>query len=143
MDNNTTIVYTDGACSKGNGGWAAMVIKDGSFEMLWDREPDTTNNRMELQAAIKAIEHADSKKIHLFSDSKYVVDGIIHMRRWKRNNWCTRKGTPAANQDLWKTLDKLTNNKHVKFHHVKGHADDPTNNLVDEFAQEARSCVGA
>tara|TARA_A100001037_G_C14737691_1_gene451685 strand:- start:28 stop:453 length:426 start_codon:yes stop_codon:yes gene_type:complete len=135
-------IYTDGACSgnPGPGGWAAIIIKDDEVEeMLSGNEKKTTNNKMELLAPIKAIEKLKNKsEISIFTDSKYVKDGItIWINRWEKNDWKTSSKKPVKNKDLWKKLKNLTLKHKIKWVWVKGHAQNKYNNLADDLAQRA------
>ena len=135
-------IYTDGACSgnPGPGGWAAIIIKDDEVEeMLSGNEKKTTNNKMELLAPIKAIEKLKNKsEISIFTDSKYVKDGItIWINRWEKNDWKTSSKKPVKNKDLWKKLKNLTLKHKIKWVWVKAHAQNKYNNLADDLAQRA------
>lgn len=141
MTNKHVTIYTDGACSgnPGPGGWGALLEFAGVEKELSGGEPDTTNNRMELMAAIEAL--AALKKpcdVQLFTDSKYVMDGIngwIH--GWKRNGWKTADKKPVKNADLWQRLE-IENNRHkVQWNWVRGHNGDARNERVDELARKA------
>jgi ribonuclease HI len=134
-------IYTDGACKKnpGKGGWAFIVIdeeenmvhKDSGHEAL------TTNNRMEMTAVIKALEHGEGSSIAIFTDSKYVFDGINSwIKKWRKNNWKTSLSKDVLNADLWKEMDGL-NNIHIKWNWVKGHSGDKWNDVVDKLASDA------
>ncbi len=117
------IVYTDGACSgnPGPGGWGATIkIGDETFE-IFGGEDNTTNNRMELIAAIKALEYLnENHKITLYTDSNYVKDGITKwIFNWKKNNWKTSAKKPVKNSDLWIQLDEIQNKREVKWNWVK------------------------
>ena len=134
------VVYTDGACSgnPGPGGWGA-ILKFGDVEKeLKGGEPDTTNNRMELLAAISALEALKHpSRVDLHTDSKYVQDGIgkwIH--GWKRNGWKTADRKPVKNAELWQRLDAARHRHEVEWHWVKGHAGDAENERADELARE-------
>ena len=134
------IVYTDGACSgnPGKGGWAALIISQQDEEIISGSEKETTNNRMELMAVIKSLLKIKSNKINIFTDSKYVKNGIedwIH--KWKQNGWMTANKQPVKNKDLWVELDKLRENKIINWKWVKGHSTNRYNNLVDEAARKA------
>ncbi|WP_320675512.1 ribonuclease H [Prochlorococcus sp. MIT 1300] len=132
---------TDGACSgnPGPGGWAALIrFEDGSIEEFAGFEPATTNNRMELQAALNLLKTLKSLPIHpnlkIRTDSKYLIDGLEKwMPNWKRKGWLTAAGKPVMNQDLWKELDQANINE-VAFSYVKGHSGDPDNDRVDKIA---------
>jgi len=133
------IVYTDGACSgnPGPGGWGATIkIEDETFE-IFGGEDNTTNNRMELIAAIKALEYLnENHKITLYTDSNYVKDGITKwIFNWKKNNWKTSTKKPVKNSDLWIQLDEIQNKREVKWNWVKGHAGNLGNERADELAR--------
>jgi ribonuclease HI len=133
------IVYTDGACSgnPGPGGWGATIkIGDETFE-IFGGEDNTTNNRMELIAAIKALEYLnENHKITLYTDSNYVKDGITKwIFNWKKNNWKTSTKIPVKNSDLWIQLDEIQNKREVKWNWVKGHAGNLGNERADELAR--------
>lgn len=132
-------IYTDGACSgnPGPGGWGA-VMQYGKFEKeLSGSEPMTTNNRMELLGVITALEAlSEPCMVDLYSDSKYVVDGITKgwAKSWRAKGWVKGDKKPAKNPELWGRLLDLLDVHQVKFHWVKGHADNPYNNRCDELA---------
>ena len=133
------IVYTDGACSgnPGPGGWGATIkIGDETFE-IFGGEDNTTNNRMELIAAIKSLEYLnENHKITLYTDSNYVKDGITKwIFNWKKNNWKTSAKKPVKNSDLWIQLDEIQNKREVKWNWVKGHAGNLGNERADELAR--------
>ena len=133
------IVYTDGACSgnPGPGGWGATIkLGDETFE-IFGGEDNTTNNRMELIAAIKALEYLnENHKITLYTDSNYVKDGITKwIFNWKKNNWKTSTKKPVKNSDLWIQLDEIQNKREVKWSWVKGHAGNLGNERADELAR--------
>lgn len=133
-------VYTDGAC-KGNpgpGGWGALLIYNGKERTLKGGEELTTNNRMELMAAIMALETLRRPcAVDLFTDSQYVRQGITSwMQGWKARGWKTADRKPVKNEDLWRRLDEARNRHDVSWHWVKGHADDPLNHRVDALANE-------
>ena len=135
-------IYTDGACSgnPGPGGWAAIIIRDDEVEeMLSGNEKKTTNNKMELLAPIKAIGKLKNKsEISIFTDSKYVKDGItVWINRWEKNDWKTSSKKPVKNIDLWKKLKSLTLKHNIKWVWVKGHAQNKYNKLADDLAQRA------
>ena len=138
-----TKVYTDGACSgnPGSGGWGVVVITDKVYQHSGSEE-NTTNNRMELKAAIMGISKSEiNQKIVLHTDSKYVKDGITSwIMNWKNNNWLTSSRKPVKNQDLWQELDALNNKYDVEWKWVKAHQDDSSddsrfNNMADELAR--------
>ena len=137
---NKTIIYTDGACSgnPGKGGWAAVIIENAHEKILSGSEPMTTNNKMELMAVIKALKSISSDEIVIFTDSKYVKDGIESwILNWKKNGWITAAKQPVKNKDLWIQLDELRENKNIEWKWVKGHSDNKYNNIVDEIARRA------
>ncbi len=140
MKLNKEIIYTDGACSgnPGKGGWAAVIINETNEKIISGSENLTTNNRMELTAVIKALELTITNNVTVFTDSKYVKDGIESwINNWKKNGWKTASKEPVKNKDLWEVLDQLKENKNIKWEWVKGHSNDKYNNLVDEKAREA------
>jgi ribonuclease HI len=134
-------IYTDGACSgnPGPGGWAALLKYSGREKELSGGEPLTTNNRMELMAAIMALEALSrSCTVDLFTDSQYVRDGITKwLRNWKARGWRTADKKPVKNEDLWRRLDEARTRHQVVWHWVRGHADDPLNHRVDALAVAA------
>jgi ribonuclease HI len=138
--NQRVTIYTDGAC-KGNpgpGGWGALLIYNGNERELKGGEELTTNNRMELMAAIMALETLKRPcTVELFTDSQYVRQGITSwMQGWKARGWKTADRKPVKNEDLWRRLDEARNRHDVSWHWVKGHADDPLNHRVDALANE-------
>jgi len=134
------VVYTDGACSgnPGPGGWGAILISGAHRKELSGGEAGTTNNRMELLAAISALEALKAPShVELHTDSKYVQDGIgkwIH--GWKKNGWKTAARTPVKNAELWQRLDAARNRHEVDWRWVKGHAGHVENERADELARE-------
>ena len=132
---------TDGACSgnPGPGGWGALLrFEDGSVEEFGGHDPATTNNRMELQAALELLQRLKQLPRHpdltIRTDSKYLIDGLgSWMKGWKRKGWKTAAGKPVLNQDLWKALDAARLND-VPLAYVKGHSGDPDNDRVDRIA---------
>lgn len=136
---NTTVAYTDGAC-KGNpgaGGWGAhLIFSDGSTQDLYGGDKETTNNRMELMGAIKALEHSPrDSKLEIWTDSSYVKNGITEwIANWKKRGWKTASKKPVANQDLWQQLDESRQDRDVDWHWVKGHAGHAGNEKADELA---------
>ncbi|HQM50103.1 MAG TPA: ribonuclease HI [Candidatus Hydrogenedentes bacterium] len=139
--NDVVTVYTDGGCepNPGRGGWGVVLVYKGKVKELSGHEDVTTNNRMELTAAVKALEALRRPcRVALHTDSQYLQKGITDwMRRWKRNGWRTRGGA-VKNQDLWQRIDDLTNTHDVKWHWVRGHAGDPFNERCDALVREAR-----
>jgi ribonuclease HI len=134
------IVYTDGACygNPGPGGWAALINIDGNERMLSGGEHATTNNRMELTAALKALQGIpEALAVAVYTDSEYLRLGITEwLPEWKANNW-KRKGGQLKNKDLWQLLDKISNGRKVEWHWQKGHAGNPQNERVDRMARVA------
>jgi len=133
-------IYTDGAC-KGNpgpGGWGALLQLDGSEKELYGGEPDTTNNRMELTAVIRALEALKrSCEIDLYTDSQYVQKGISEwIVSWKRRGWKTADKKPVKNVDLWVELDRLVGGHRIRWHWVRGHAGHPENERADLLANK-------
>lgn len=132
------VIHTDGACrgNPGLGGWGAVLRYGDNEKFLWGGETDTTNNRMELMAAIVALETLTREcTVDLFTDSQYVRQGITEwMVDWKRRGWKTAARKPVKNQDLWMRLDEAAARHRVRWHWVKGHAGDPGNELADELA---------
>jgi len=131
-------IYTDGACSgnPGRGGWAAIIIDGEKIEKISGSSENTTNNRMELIAVISALKFVNSKKIEVYTDSKYTKDGIEKwIFNWKKNGWQTANKQEVKNIDLWKDLDELNQEKTVQWNWVKGHAGDKYNNMADELAR--------
>lgn len=134
-------IHTDGACSgnPGPGGWGALLRWRGAEKELSGGEAQTTNNRMELMAAIAALEALKRPtNVRLFTDSRYVMDGITKwLAGWKRNGWQTAAKKPVKNEDLWRRLDAATAPHQVDWNWVKGHAGDPLNERVDQIARNA------
>lgn len=132
-------IYTDGACSKnpGPGGWGAVLIYKSHRKEISGADAQTTNNRMELTAVIKALECLKEKcKIELFTDSKYVCDSIKKgwAESWRNNNWKKSDKKPAINADLWEVLLNLISKHDITFNWVKGHAGNVENERCDELA---------
>ena len=117
-------IYTDGACSgnPGKGGWGALIQENDNEKKLSGSELNTTNNRMELTAVIKALEHYDeAREIEVFTDSKYVMQGITEwIKNWKNNHWKTSQKKDVKNKDLWVLLDTVSAKHDVKWSWVKG-----------------------
>ena len=132
-------LYTDGACSgnPGPGGWGAILIYKGTEKELSGGDKSTTNNRMELTAVIEGLSALkESCIVELYSDSKYVIDGLSKgwAASWRKNGWKKADKKPALNPDLWETLLSLTEKHQMRYHWVKGHAENPYNNRCDELA---------
>ena len=139
-----TKIYTDGACSgnPGSGGWGVVILDD-KLKTYNGSEKETTNNRMELKAAIMGIKNADTTtEITIYTDSKYVKDGITNwITNWKKKNWITASKKPVKNQDLWKELDNMNNQYNVKWEWIKAHQDNDSddskyNNMADQLARK-------
>ena len=138
---NTIVIHTDGACSgnPGPGGWGAILHWKGHEKELSGAEAETTNNRMELTAAIAALEALKRRsKVGLVTDSTYVRDGVTKwIHGWKRNGWKTAAKKPVKNDDLWKRLDAIASKHDVTWEWVKGHAGHPENERADQLARDA------
>ena len=141
-------IYTDGACigNPGPGGWAAIILLENEKKELFGGEKLTTNNRMELTAAIKALEFCKEqeekqlslKQIKIYTDSIYLKEGItIWINNWERNNWKTADKKNVKNIDLWKKLKELVKSNQIEWFWVKGHSDNPMNELADRLAKKA------
>lgn len=134
-------IYTDGACrgNPGPGGWAALLRYKGSEKTLHGSEPMTTNNRMELMAAIMALESLTRPcSVSLTTDSEYVKKGIAEwLPSWKKRGWKTAAKQPVKNVDLWQRLDAAAQRHRVEWHWVRGHSGHPENELVDRLAVRA------
>ena len=134
-------IYTDGSClsNPGNGGWAAIINEDGIIKKISGSEKNTTNNRMELLAPIKALkEMSVCSGITIFTDSQYVKLGITEwINNWIINNWQTSKKEDVKNKDLWVELYNLNKSLDVKWNWVKAHAGNPVNEEVDLMAKNA------
>ena len=134
----TVVIHTDGAC-KGNpgpGGWGALLEYDGRRKELFGGEPQTTNNRMELIAVIRALEALTRPSdVELHTDSQYVKNGIeTWIHGWKRNGWKTSDRKAVKNADLWRELDLVATRHRIRWHWVRGHDDNPGNERADELA---------
>ena len=131
-------IYTDGACrgNPGPGGWGALLISGKHQKTMHGGDPETTNNRMELTAAIEALNALkDHSSIILFTDSKYVMDGINEwMPNWKKRGWKTAAKKPVKNKDLWQALDEAVGRHEIDWRWVKGHDGNPGNEMADELA---------
>jgi ribonuclease HI len=140
MSEQRVTVYTDGACSgnPGPGGWGAILTFGDRTKELMGGEPHTTNNRMELTAAISALEALKrSCAVDLYTDSEYLRNGITSwINGWKRNGWRTSDKKPVKNVDLWKQLDAALQAHQVRWYWVRGHAGDAMNERADELARE-------
>ena len=133
-------IYSDGAC-KGNpgaGGWGALLISAGHRKEICGGERDTTNNRMEMMAVIRALESLKRPStVHVHTDSQYVQKGISEwMANWKKRGWRTADGKPVKNQDLWQELDALSRKHRIEWNWVRGHAGHPENERADALANQ-------
>lgn len=131
-------IYSDGACrgNPGPGGWGVLLRYDGREKELWGGEAATTNNRMELMAAIRALEALKRRcRVRLYTDSLYVMKGIsTWIGDWKRRGWRTADKKPVKNEDLWRRLDELAAKHDVEWRWVRGHAGHPENERADQLA---------
>jgi ribonuclease HI len=141
------IIHTDGACSgnPGPGGWGAILSFGKHVKEFKGGEPHTTNNRMELMAAIAALEALKRPcLVDIHTDSQYLRDGIMRwISRWKRNGWRTAEKKPVRNADLWQRLDELCGQHQVRWHWLRGHAGHALNERADALAREAIAAVRA
>ena len=140
MSKGKVIIHTDGACSgnPGPGGWGAILDYNGTRKEIYGGEPQSTNNRMELKAAIEALnvlKRACVVEMHV--DSQYVKDGITKwIHGWKRNGWKTADKKPVKNVELWQALDEAIQRHEISWHWVKGHDGHPENERADELARQ-------
>lgn len=134
-------IYTDGACrgNPGPGGWGAILRYGAHEKILSGAESETTNNRMELMAAIQALDAVQQPcQIDLYTDSQYVQKGILEwLPDWKKRDWKKADKKPVKNVDLWQQLEQLAVRHHVTWHWVKGHSGHPENEMADQIANEA------
>ena len=134
------IIYTDGACrgNPGPGGWGALIKIDNVEKEIFGGQPNTTNNQMELTAAIEGLAALkETCNVELFTDSRYVMDGITQwIRNWKKNNWRTAAKKDVKNKELWQKLDNLISQHQVQWHWVKGHSGDAGNETADFLANK-------
>jgi ribonuclease HI len=135
-------IYTDGACrgNPGPGGWGALLVFGDKIKELYGAEAETTNNRMELMAAIQALESLKHNRypVAVTTDSKYVMDGITRwIEGWKKRGWKTANRQPVKNEDLWRRLDALASQFDIEWYWVKGHSGHTENERVDELANQA------
>ena len=132
-------IHTDGACSgnPGPGGWAAILRWRGRERVLSGGEPETTNNRMELTAAIRALEALKRpSRVRLYTDSDYLRRGMSEwLPRWRARGWRTADGKPVKNRDLWQRLEALSRRHRIEWHWLRGHAGDPLNARADRLAR--------
>jgi ribonuclease HI len=136
-----TLIYTDGACrgNPGPGGWGAILRYNGHEKTLYGAEPMTTNNRMELMAAIRALESLKRPcRVRITTDSRYVQKGITEwLTDWKRRGWKTAAKKPVKNADLWQRLDAAAAGHDVRWNWVRGHSGHRENELADNLANQA------
>lgn len=139
-DGDVVTIYTDGACSgnPGPGGWGAVMIFGEHRKEFCGGEAETTNNKMELQAAIEALDALKrSCTVDLYTDSTYVRNGITSwINGWKKNGWRTAQKKPVKNADRWQKLDEAQSRHNIRWHWVKGHAGHPENERADELARQ-------
>jgi ribonuclease HI len=140
MSDDVVEIYSDGACrgNPGPGGWGVLLRSRGTEKELWGGEADTTNNRMELTAVIRALEALKRpSRVRLYTDSQYVQKGISQwIRQWKRRGWRTAERKPVKNIDLWQRLDELAAVHEVEWHWVRGHAGHVENERADRLANK-------
>ncbi|MGB5473016.1 MAG: ribonuclease HI [Gammaproteobacteria bacterium] len=140
-DSTETEIFTDGACrgNPGPGGWGALLRHNGHEKTLYGAETQTTNNRMELMAAIAALESLKRPcRVHLVTDSQYVQKGIEEwLAGWKRRGWKTAARKPVKNVDLWQRLDRAASGHVVRWSWVRGHSGHEENELADRLANQA------
>jgi ribonuclease HI len=146
MSEGVVEIYSDGACrgNPGPGGWGVLLRYNGREKELWGGEAATTNNRMELMAAIRALEALKRpSRVKLHTDSLYVMKGIsAWIKDWKRRGWRTADKKPVKNEDLWRRLDELAAKHDVEWHWVRGHAGHPENERADELANRGIPASG-
>ena len=135
----TVQIYTDGACrgNPGPGGWGAVLRYGDKEKTLYGGEAETTNNRMELTAVIRALQclKHNKRRVRITTDSKYVLQGMTEwIEGWKRKGWRTASKKPVLNADLWQELDALVQQFDIDWHWVKGHSGHPENELADQLA---------
>ena len=140
MSDDVVEIYSDGACrgNPGPGGWGVLLRSRGMEKELWGGEADTTNNRMELTAVIRALEALKRpSRVRLYTDSQYVQKGISQwIRQWKRRGWRTAERKPVKNIDLWQRLDELAAVHEVEWNWVRGHAGHVENERADRLANK-------
>jgi len=142
MQDNNIVIYTDGACSgnPGPGGWGVLLMYNGHEKELYGSEQDTTNNKMELTAAIEGLKALKKPlPVIIYTDSEYVRKGITEwMHGWKKRGWKTAQKKPVKNADLWQALDDIARHYDIDWRWVKGHAGDPGNERADKLACKGR-----
>ena len=138
-------IYTDGSClgNPGNGGWAAIINDQDKITKISGNKKNTTNNQMELMAAIEALKKIPTEQeVQLYTDSKYVKMGITEwIKKWSQNNWKTSSKQKVKNLELWKELNIISKKHKIKWFWVKSHAGDPFNEEVDVLAKKAANLV--
>lgn len=138
---SSVTIYTDGACrgNPGPGGWGAVLMSGSHRKELKGAQPETTNNRMELTAAIEALAALKRRcQVKLYTDSQYVRQGITEwIHQWKKRDWRTADRKPVKNVDLWQALDEQILRHDIEWHWVRGHSGVPENERADELANEA------
>ncbi|QWT45422.1 ribonuclease HI [Azospira inquinata] len=146
MEQTLVEIYADGACrgNPGPGGWGSLLLAQGKEKELWGGEANTTNNRMELTAVIRALEALKRPTaLRIYTDSKYVQQGIsAWIHNWKRNGWRTADKKPVKNAELWQELDTLARQHQIEWVWVKGHAGNPGNERVDALANRGIDELG-
>ena len=134
-------IYTDGSCieNPGNGGWAAIIFMNNKKIAITGNKKNTTNNQMELMAAIEALKKIPTgQKVQIYTDSKYVKLGITEwIEKWAQNNWKTSSKQKVKNLELWTELNEISKKHKIEWFWVKGHAGDPINEEVDTLAKKA------
>jgi ribonuclease HI len=141
------MIFTDGACGKdGTGGWAFVVEAKAGFHADWGKEPNTTNQQMELLAAVMGLKYSvqtSQRQVQIISDSAYLVNCFNDdwLKGWLRRGWKTSNGQPVKNRELWEALHRLAGLVNVTWTHVKGHNGHEMNELADRLAVEARTGV--
>ena len=134
-------IYTDGSCLKnpGNGGWAAIIFMNNEKIIISGLKRNTTNNQMELMAAIEALKKIPKdQEVQMYTDSKYVKMGITEwIKKWSQNDWKTSSKQKVKNIELWKELNDISKKHKIEWHWVKAHAGNPNNEEVDELAKKA------
>ena len=138
-------IYTDGSClgNPGNGGWAAIINDQDKITKITGNKKNTTNNQMELMAAIEALKKIPTEQeVQLYTDSKYVKMGITEwIKKWSQNNWKTSSKQKVKNLELWKELNIISKKHKIKWFWVKSHAGNPSNEEVDVLAKKAANLV--
>ena len=142
---NRVSIFTDGAClgNPGPGGWAALLRYGASERELVGSEPDTTNNRMEMMAALSALEALSRPcQVDLYTDSQYLRQGMTEwLASWKRRGWKTAAGQAVKNQDLWQRLEAAQQGHQIEWHWVRGHSGHAENERVDVLARQAAESI--